>query len=99
MFFLAKCAVCILLVFIVIQWRGDATSPAPKSVAARPAGPLRVGVGGLLDEALQSAASLLRAGGDALADAARDKCVAAPRACLSAAQRLQSGRAETANPR
>jgi len=96
-FFLAKCAVCILLVFILVQWRGDAMPTAPKSVAARPAGQQHVG--GLLEDALQSATSLLRAGGDALAGAAKDKCMAAPRACLSAAQRLQSGRVETANPR
>ena len=94
--FLIKCAVCILLVFVALQWRADEAPVVKKTAAARHDKQQKAG--GLVGEV----ASLVHAGGDALAGAARDKCLAAPRDCLSAAQRVQSavGRAhETANPR
>jgi hypothetical protein len=73
--FILKCAICIFLVLVALQWRSDHAPNAENRVAAR---------------AAASAASMIRAGGDALAGAARDRCLAAPRDCLSAAQRLQS---------
>lgn len=82
--FLVKCAICILLVFVALQWRADDAPAAKKSAVARhekqqkPSG------------IVEDVSSLLHAGGDALAGAVRDKCLAAPRDCLSAAQRLQS---------
>ncbi|HEY8124749.1 MAG TPA: hypothetical protein VIF88_04930 [Methylocystis sp.] len=85
--FLVKCAICILLVCVALQWRADHAPIAGKGAAAR-ATPQRAG--GLVEDAIESASSLMRAGGDALAGAARDKCLKAPRDCLSAAQRLQS---------
>jgi hypothetical protein len=82
--FLIKCAVCILLVFVALQWRADNAPGAKQSAVARHEKQQKPG--GIVEDV----ASLLRAGGDALAGAARDKCLAAPRDCLSAAQRLQS---------
>lgn len=87
MVFLAKCAICILLVLVALQWRGD-HAPNPQKSAARAVAPQDAG--GFVQSVIDGAASLARAGGDALAVAARDKCLAAPRDCLSAAQRVQS---------
>jgi len=85
--FLAKCAICILLILMALQWRGDHAPNPRKSVAARAVAPQDAG--GYVQSVIDGAASLVRAG-DALAVAARDKCIAAPRDCLSAAQRVQS---------
>ncbi|MGE0196954.1 MAG: hypothetical protein AB7P48_15185, partial [Methylocystis sp.] len=85
--FLAKCAICILLVLIALQWRADDAPNMQKSAAARSAAQKKAGLAG---DVAAGAASLVRDGGDALANAARDKCLAAPRDCLLAAQRLQS---------
>jgi hypothetical protein len=73
--FLAKCAICIFLVLVLLQWRSEHAPNAANRAAMR---------------AAASAVSMVRAGGDALAGAAREKCMSAPRDCLSAAQRLQS---------
>lgn len=86
--FLAKCAICILLVLLALQWRGDHAPNPRKSVAARAVA--AQDAGGFVQSVIDGAASLVRAGGDALAVAARDKCLAAPRDCLSAAQCAQS---------
>jgi hypothetical protein len=92
--FLAKCTICILLVCVALQWRADHAPLAPKSAAARASTPQNAS--GFVQDVIERASSLSRAGGAALAGAARDKCLAAPRECLSAAQRLQSaaGRAQ-----
>jgi hypothetical protein len=82
--FLVKCAICILLVFVALQWRADDAPAAKKSGVARHEKQQKPG--GLVEDV----ASLLHAGGDVLAGAVRDKCLAAPRDCVSAAQRLQS---------
>lgn len=82
--FLIKCAVCILLVFVALQWRADEAPVAKKSAVAHHE--KRLKPGGIVEDV----SSLLHAGGDALAGAVRDKCLAAPRDCLSAAQKLQS---------
>lgn len=82
--FLIKCAVCILLVFVALQWRADNAPVAKQSAVARHE--KQQNAGGFVE----GVASLLHAGGEALAGAARDKCLAAPRDCLSAAQRLRS---------
>jgi len=92
--FLAKCAICILLVCVALQWRADHAPVAPKSAAVRASAPQHAA--GFVQDAIEKASALIRAGGDAIAGAARDKCLAAPRDCLSAAQRVQSaaGRAQ-----
>jgi hypothetical protein len=82
--FLIKCAICILLVFVALQWRADDAPVAKKSAVARHEKQQKAG--GIVEDA----ASLIHAGGDALAGALRDKCLAAPRDCLSAAQKIQS---------
>ena len=81
--FLAKCAICILLVCVALQWRPQG---APLS-AARHGAP--ASEGGFARQAMGAANSLMRGGVEAFADATREKCLAAPRECLSAAQRLQ----------
>jgi hypothetical protein len=86
--FLAKCAICILLVLVALQWRGDHAPNRQKSAATRAAAQQEAG--GFVQGFIDGAASIVQAGGDALAVAARDKCIAAPRDCLSAAQRVQS---------
>ena len=88
MVFLAKCAICILLVCVALQWRADHAPVAPKSAAVRASAPQHAA--GLVQDAIEKASALIRASGDAIAGAARDKCLAAPRECLSAAQRAQS---------
>lgn len=92
--FLAKCAICILLVCVALQWRADHAPVAPKSAAVHASSPQHAA--GFVQVAIEKASALIHAGGDALAGAARDKCLAAPRDCLSAAQRVQSaaGRAQ-----
>jgi hypothetical protein len=90
--FLAKCAICILLVCVALQWRADHAPVAPKSAAVRASAPQHAA--GFVQDAIEKASTLIRGAGDALAGAARDKCLAAPRDCLSAAQRVQSGRAQ-----
>ncbi len=87
--FLAKCAICILIVLVALQWRADHAPVARKGVALGASAPQHAA--GFVQDALESASSLIRAGGDALAGAARDKCLAAPRECLAAAQRVQPG--------
>jgi hypothetical protein len=89
--FLIKCAICILLVFVALQWRAEDAPVARKSAVARHEKQQKPG-GGIVEDI----ASLLHSGGDALAGALRDKCLAAPRDCISAAQKLQSaaGRAQ-----
>lgn len=84
MVFLIKCAICILLVVVALLWRADDAPVARNSAAARHEKQQKAG--GIIEDF----ASLIHAGGDALAGAARDKCLAAPRDCLSAAQKLQS---------
>lgn len=84
MVFLAKCAICILLVCIALQWRPQG---APFSAARRGA---PANENGFARQAAGAANSLMRAGVEAFADATREKCLAAPRDCLSAARRLQS---------
>jgi hypothetical protein len=86
--FLVKCAICILLVLCALQWRADHAPAAKDSGVARHQS--RQKAGGLVEDAIEQFSSLIHAGGDALAGAARDKCSSAPRDCLSAAQRLQS---------
>jgi hypothetical protein len=85
--FLVKCGICILLVLVALQWRGDHAPNLQKSASRAAA---QHEAGGFVQGVIDGAASLVRAGGDALAVAARDKCLAAPRDCLSAAQRVQS---------
>ncbi len=82
--FLIKCAVCVFLVFVALHWRADNAPVAKKSAVARHDKQQKPG--GIVEDV----SSLLHAGGDALAGAVRDKCLTAPRDCLSAAQRLQS---------
>ncbi|MFO1124435.1 MAG: hypothetical protein U1E25_03445 [Methylocystis sp.] len=93
MFFFIKCAICVLLVFAALQWRADLAPAARKNAVARQE--TRHKAGGLAEGAVKEVSSLIHAGGDAIAAAARDKCTAAPRECLTAAQRLQeaTGRA------
>lgn len=82
MFFLAKCLVCIALVLVALHLRPlDASAPQANLVssAARPR----------LDDALRG---LMQNGAEALAGAARDRCLAAPRDCAAALQRLQTVR-------
>jgi hypothetical protein len=86
--FLVKCAVCILLVLCALQWRADHAPVAKDSAVARHESGRKAG--GLVEDAIEHVSSLIHAGGDALAGAARDKCSAAPRDCVLAAQRLQS---------
>jgi len=89
--FLAKCALCILLVCVALQWRPLGAPPTPgnaaSAVARRGSPPAEKG---LARQAADAANSLMRAGVEAATEAVRDKCLAAPRDCLSAAQRLQS---------
>jgi hypothetical protein len=90
-FFLIKCAACIELVQYLLQSRDVEAPPAPASgsharvVAPRP--PRRP----QFDE---SARELMQAGADALASAARDRCLSAPRDCAAALQRLQGAARE-----
>ncbi|MCC3247007.1 hypothetical protein LG047_17060 [Methylocystis sp. WRRC1] len=87
MVFLAKCLICIALVMAALQWR-PLTAPAPTPAhSARPAGAPQPPRRPQLDEA---AHSLVQAGVDALATTARDKCLANPRECAAALQRLQA---------
>ncbi|MFO1103125.1 MAG: hypothetical protein U1E20_09505 [Methylocystis sp.] len=88
--FLIKCAICILLVFVALQWRAEDAPVAKKSAVARLEKQLKPG------RIVEDVASFLHSGGDALAGALRDKCLATPRDCLSTAQKFQSaaGRAQ-----
>ncbi len=86
--FLVKCAICIFLVLVALQWRADQAPVATKNAVARHERQQKTG--GLAENAIDGVSSLIHAGGDAIAGAARDKCLAAPHDCLSAAQRLQS---------
>lgn len=89
--FLAKCALCILLVCVALDWRPLGAPPSPgreAAVVARRAPP--PADKGFAHQAAEAANSLMRAAMDALAGAARDKCLAAPQDCISAAQRLQA---------
>lgn len=90
MVFLLKCAACIALVLYVLQWRApDPAPPAPSSVAAERQKPSR------RPQIGQTAKEWTQAGADALASAARDKCLSNPRECAALLQRLQ-GAATTA---
>lgn len=90
MVFLAKCALCILLVCIALDWRPLGAPPAAGSAASNVARRAPPADKGFAHQAAEAADSLLRAGIDALAGAARDKCLAAPSDCVLAAQRLQA---------
>jgi hypothetical protein len=85
-FFLLKCAACIALVLFLLQSRDVEPPPGPASDsharAAAPRPPRRP----QFDE---SARELMQAGADALAEAARDRCLSAPRDGAAALQRLQ----------
>lgn len=87
-FFLLKCLVCIALVIVALQWRGpegptSAQAPAEaRGRVAAPKPPRR-------PQIEESARDLAQAGGDALIAAARDRCLASPRDCAAALQRLQ----------
>jgi hypothetical protein len=86
LFFLIKSLACIAIVLFALQWReAEGPAPAPESharVAAPPKPPRR-------PQIEESAREWVQAGADALATAARDKCLAAPRDCAAALQRLQ----------
>lgn len=87
MVFLLKCLVCIALVVAALEWRAVDGPPVPppaetRGRAAAPRPPRRP----QLDE---TAKDLAQAGADALIAAARDRCLAAPRDCAAALQRLQ----------
>lgn len=85
MVFLLKCLACIALVIVALEWRG-ADSPLPpaetRSRTAAPKPPRR-------PQIEESARELAQAGADAVIAAARDRCLAAPRDCAAALQRLQ----------
>jgi hypothetical protein len=88
--FLLKCLVCIALVVFALEWRGadaPATGQVPSEArprAAAPRPPRR-------PQFEESARDLAQVGADALVAAARDRCLAAPRDCAAALQRLQQG--------
>jgi len=85
--FLAKCLICIALVIVALQLRPLET-PAPSRAArgaAAPQPPRRP----QMDE---TARSLMQSGMDALAAAARDKCLDNPRDCATMLQRLPAMR-------
>lgn len=88
MFFFLKCMVCIALVIVALQWRGadgPASVPAPAEARGRVAAPTPP----RRPRIEESARDLAQAGADALIAAARDRCLAAPRDCAAALQRLQ----------
>lgn len=88
LFFLVKCAICVLLVLVALQWRADLAPAGKKDAVERLES--RRKAGGLAEDAVAEVSSLIHAGGAAIAGAARDKCTAAPRECFAAAQRLQA---------
>jgi hypothetical protein len=82
---LIKCIACIALVLAALHWRAvDAPGSAsePHSRAAAPKPPRR-------PQIEDGARELLQAGANALVSAARDRCLASPRDCAAALQRLQ----------
>ncbi|PPD44622.1 MAG: hypothetical protein CTY15_06665 [Methylocystis sp.] len=85
MFFLVKCLACIALVLVALQWRG--ADEAPRALAQRSRA---VSAGHAPQKAQMDAAArgLVQAGADALVSAARERCLAAPRDCAAALQRL-----------
>lgn len=84
MIFLLKCLACIAIVIFAVQWREEAGAPTRDSHAhvAAPKPPRRPSIE-------ESAREWAQAGADALASAARDKCLAAPRDCAATLQRMQ----------
>ncbi len=87
-FFLFKCVVCIALVIVALEWRGDggpSSAQAPAGTHGRVAAPKPP----RRPQIEESARDLAQAGADALAAAARDRCLSAPRDCAAVLQRLQ----------
>ncbi|WP_281931268.1 hypothetical protein [Methylocystis iwaonis] len=89
MIFLLKCLACIAIVIFAVQWREEAEAPTRESHAhvAAPKPPRRPSIE-------DSAREWVQAGADALASAAREKCLAAPRDCAATLQRLQGAAQE-----
>jgi hypothetical protein len=83
--FLIKCFVFIAIVVAALQMNSpDPPSAARESHAhATPEKPPR------RPQVAETARSLARAGTDAIASAARDKCLSAPRDCAAVFERLQ----------
>lgn len=84
MFFLLKCIACIAIVIFALQWR-ESETPATRESHARVTAPKPPRRPSIEDSAREWA----QAGVDALASAAREKCLAAPRDCAATLQRLQ----------
>lgn len=84
MFFLLKSLICIGVVLFALGWPGAEVQPgAPQG---RPTGAAsRAARHPQIDE---RARTLAQAGADALAAAARDKCLASPRDCAALLQSL-----------
>jgi hypothetical protein len=86
-FFLLKCFACIALVLFALGWRGvDAPSnvadPRVRVVSTRSS---------QRPELEARARDMAQTAADALAAAARDKCLAAPRDCAALLQHYQGG--------
>jgi hypothetical protein len=83
--FLLKSFLCIALVVLALQWREEETRPPATGARQRLAAP-RPPRRPPIDE---TAHELVQSGADALVAAARDRCLASPRDCAAALQRLQ----------
>lgn len=95
MLFLLKCFFCLAVVWLALQSSAGAPPPGRSDAAvaqdarrhaAAHAQPARRASA---SEAVASAQALAREGADALAEAARARCLAAPRDCVAAAAKLQ----------
>ncbi|WP_457796260.1 hypothetical protein [Methylocystis sp. S23] len=87
MVFLLKCLACIALVIIALEWRAPGGS-APSQTASEARGRAAAPKPPRRPPFEESARELAQAGADALVAAARDRCLAAPRDCAAAFQRL-----------
>lgn len=76
MFFLAKCAVVLLLLAMILPWSPEG------GVHKGSNAPGKTGRGDLVEQGVALAASSARAAQDRLESAAKEYCLKKPRACL-----------------
>ncbi|QGM98394.1 hypothetical protein [Methylocystis parvus] len=88
MVFLLKCLACIALVLVALEWRGE-DAPTAHHAAGDAHGRVGAPKPPRRPQFEDTARDMAQAGADALVAAARDRCLAAPRDCAAALQRLQ----------
>lgn len=92
MFFFVKFAIAVLLVCIALDWRtGGSTPPVADGLRAAKARPQSATASRpAFDRTVAAGLSAARAGADALAQAAMEKCASAPANCLELARRTRA---------